>query len=120
MKIVIFLFLAIALNAKQISWQGDYNKALNIAKKEHKKLLVLIVKKEPLSTKVIKKLNKIDKIENRYIAFLGLFDTNYPIELYYTTQFPTLFLVDSKDETFISKPIYGENILKQLSIVLSQ
>lgn len=120
MKIVTLLLLSIWLFAQNISWQGNYEKALALAKKEHKKLLVLIVKKDPLSTKVIQKLTHQKRITNKYIPFLGVFDTNYPIELYYTTQLPTLFLVNPQTETFIIKPIYGENILKRLSIVLNQ
>ena len=35
---------------------------------------------------------------------------NYPIELYYTTLFPTLFWVNSKKEVFFEGPLYGEDI----------
>jgi len=39
--------------------------------------------------------------------------TSYPIEMYYTTTFPSLFFVDTKNETFMRKPMYGEQILQQ-------
>lgn len=120
MKIVIFLLLSILLFSQNISWQGDYNKALALAKKENKKLIVLIVKRDKLSTKVIKRFNKQKGINNKYIFYLGLFDTNYPIELYYTTKFPTLFIVEPKNEIFIYKPLYKEEILKQSTFVLNQ
>jgi len=35
---------------------------------------------------------------------------NYPIEMYYTTTFPTLFFVDSQKELFLREPLYGEEI----------
>ena len=37
---------------------------------------------------------------------------SYPIEMYYTTIFPTLFFVDSSKETFLKEPLYGERITK--------
>jgi hypothetical protein len=38
---------------------------------------------------------------------------SYPIEMYYTTVFPTLFFVDSQREVFIHKPLYGKRITKE-------
>ena len=40
--------------------------------------------------------------------------------MYYTPLFPTLFLVDPKNETFIREPLYGKKSFQKLSIVLSQ
>jgi hypothetical protein len=38
---------------------------------------------------------------------------SYPIEMYYTTVFPTLFFVDSQREVFIHKPLYGKRITEE-------
>ena len=32
--------------------------------------------------------------------------TSYPIELFYTTRFPSIFFVSYKDESFLTHPIY--------------
>jgi hypothetical protein len=38
---------------------------------------------------------------------------SYPIEMYYTTVFPTLFFVESEKELIFKKPLYGQTISKQ-------
>ncbi len=120
MKKIAILLLSVLLYSHKLSWQGNYEKALALAKKGHKKLLVLIVKKDTPYANIIKSINRVKGISDHYIPFIGLFDTNYPIELYYTTQFPTLFFVDPKNETFIRDPLYGKKSFQKLSIVLSQ
>jgi hypothetical protein len=35
---------------------------------------------------------------------------SYPIEMYYTTTFPTLFFVNSQKELFLREPLYGNEI----------
>ncbi len=120
MKRIAILLLTILLYSHKLSWHGNYEKALALAKKEHKKLLVLIVKRDTPYAKVIKSINRVKGVSEHYIPFIGFFDTNYPIELYYTTKFPTLFFVDPKNETFIREPLYGKKIFQKLSLVLSQ
>jgi len=39
---------------------------------------------------------------------------SYPIEMYYTRVFPTLFFVDSQRELFLHEPLYGEEITDQV------
>ncbi|MCD6211772.1 MAG: thioredoxin family protein, partial [Sulfurovum sp.] len=39
---------------------------------------------------------------------------SYPIEMYYTTIFPTLFFVDSERELFLHEPLYGEEITQDI------
>ena len=43
------LFLTLSVNADHIHWLGNYDKALQKAQKEHKPLMVLLVKKKCLS-----------------------------------------------------------------------
>jgi len=103
--------------ANHVHWLGNYDKALQLARKEHKPLLVLVVKKELKACNII--LHKhfmnhpyIDTINKKMIAVIVTYEgaLSYPIEMYYTTVFPTLFLVDTKTETFMSEPLYGEGI----------
>ena len=35
---------------------------------------------------------------------------SYPIEMLYSKEFPTIFLIDSKTETFLKKPLYSKEI----------
>ncbi len=54
----------------------------------------------------------IETINQQMIAVMVTYEgrLSYPIELYYTTVFPTLFFVDAHKETFIGEPLYGEEI----------
>jgi hypothetical protein len=37
---------------------------------------------------------------------------SYPIEMFYSRSFPTLFFVDSQTERFLSEPLCGKSIDK--------
>jgi len=103
-----------------IRWQGDYNKALKEARETKKPLMVLLIESNSSHCKnvirdiftnqpYIKKLNKkfISVILNRDYKY------SYPIELYYSNSYPTLFFVDSQNETFLIEPIYNKEISKE-------
>ncbi len=115
--LLLFWLLPISLLANYTHWLGDYNRALELAQKEHKALLVLVVKKEDnSSSKIIANsfMNQpyIEEINKKIISVIVTYEgkVNYPIEMYYTTTFPTLFLADTKTETFFKEPLYGEQI----------
>ena len=122
-------FFTLTMNANHIHWLGDYDKALQKAQKEHKPLMVLLVKKKCspcndvikdsfMGQEYVKHLNQ--KFVSVIVTYEGR--KSYPIELFYSTSFPTLFFVNSQTETFLSNPLYGEsievntieNILKEL------
>jgi len=115
-----FLFpwlLPLLVSANFVNWLGNYNLAHQKALKEHKSLLVLVVKKnDPLSSQIIKNsfMNKkyVDVINHNMVSVIVTYEgaLTYPVEMYYTTVFPTLFFVDSSRETFLREPLYGENI----------
>jgi len=122
-KLLAGLIVVTVVNfANSVAWLGSYNKALSQAKKEHKALLILLLKRGDNSKKVVAKYftNKeyVDRINQRSVAVILYFDdkTSYPIELLYTREFPTLFLLNPQTETFIKNPLYGENI-NNISIV---
>ena len=118
MRFIILLLLLVSFGfSNHISWLGDYDKALFQAQKEQKPLLVLLVKKEcKLCNKIIVKnfMNRdyIDELNKKYVAVMLTYEgkTSYPIELFYSTIFPTLFFVNSSDERFLDGPLYGEEI----------
>ena len=122
-------FFTLSMNANHIHWLGDYDKALQKAQKEHKPLMVLLVKKEcPSCNDVIKdsfmEQEYVALLNQKFVSVIVTYEgrKSYPIELFYSTSFPTLFFVNSQTETFLSNPLYGEsievntieNILKEL------
>jgi len=103
MRTLLFLLLFVSFgNANHVSWLGDYDKALQIAHKEKKPMMVLLVKKD------CKRCNEVDALNEKYVAVIVTYEGRLtcPIELFYSTTFPTLFFVDSKDESFLREPIY--------------
>jgi len=104
------------LDASFVHWQGDYDKAHAKARAMHKPLLVLLVKSDPFSRELIRTVFMdrpyVEAINRRTIPLLLTYGTraSYPIELYYTTTFPTLFLVDATHELFLLPPLYAEAI----------
>jgi thioredoxin-related protein len=103
--------------ADHLHWLGDYDKALEQAKREHKPLLVFVVqKKSPLCHKVIQKVftNQpyIQVLNTKAVTVMVTYAdvVHYPVELYWTNTYPTLFFVESGKELFLREPLYGEEI----------
>ena len=121
LKYLLLWLLPLLLSANFVHWMGDYNLAHKKALQEHKVLLVLVVKKnDALSSQIIKNsfMNKkyIDLINNTMIPVIVTYEgiSTYPIEMYYTTVFPTLFFVDSQKEIFLKEPLYSKNIRAEI------
>ncbi|MEA3432992.1 MAG: DUF255 domain-containing protein [Campylobacterota bacterium] len=117
-KILFTLWLiTLSINADHIHWMGNYDKALRKAQKEHKPLMVLLVKKEcPSCNDVIKDSfmgqGYIKYLNQKFISVIVTYEgrESYPIEMFYSRSFPTLFFVKSQTETFLSEPLYAESI----------
>jgi len=97
-----------------ISWRGDYDAAHREALKEHKLLAVLLVDAaDPQSQVILRRLQddaSLAPFASRAVTVLltrGV--SRYPIELYYTTRFPALFVVDTH-ERFVCPPLYENAI----------
>jgi len=120
----------ISENRSIVSWQADYDKALQKAKRVQKPLMIFLIHlEEPdltQSRKILKTyfMNRsyIFAINHKVVPVLITYGqkNSYPVELYYTTHFPVLFLVDSQKELFLQPPLYDdeitpENITKLLS-----
>jgi len=125
-KVILIVFATLLISANHVNWFGNYDKALNIAKKSNKPLLVLLIsdncyKCKELIEKYFTDKKYIDIINKKYISVIINYDIgNYPIELFYSTSFPTLFEIDSKKEIFLTEPIYNSkellNFIKKLKL----
>jgi hypothetical protein len=114
LKLLLFCTILItSLNATNITWYSSYDKALEEAHKQNKNLMIFISSnKTKKSNEILKKyfINQdyIKYINQNFISVLITIEykISYPIELYYTTQFPSLFFASHKDESFLTHPIY--------------
>jgi len=120
-QLCLLWLLTLFTYANHVHWLGDYDKALQQALKEHKPLLVLVVKKDSkfCNTTLHKHFmnhSYIDTINEKFISVMVTYEgrTSYPIEMYYTTVFPSLFFVDTQNETFMRGPMYGEQISQKV------
>jgi hypothetical protein len=54
------------------------------------------------------KLCALSRKSGDFICILSIFEgkNSYPIELFYTVEFPALFFVSYKDEKYLIKPLY--------------
>jgi len=117
-KILLTLcFFIISIHADHVHWLANYDKALQKAQKEHKPLMVLLVKKEcPSCNDVIKNSfmgqKYVTLLNQKFVSVIVTYEgrESYPIEMFYSTIFPTLFFVSSQTEVFLSEPLYGESI----------
>ena len=114
---LLFFVFCTLIYSKSLNWRGDYDKALIEVKNSNKILLVMLVKNS--CKKCNKVLNEvftnqpyIKSLNQKVVAVLINKDykNSYPIEMYYTTVYPTLFFVNPKNETFIKEPVYGDVI----------
>jgi len=81
--------------------------------------MVLLVNKEcPACNAAIKKYfmgqEYIKHLNQKFVSVIVMYEgrESYPIEMFYSRSFPTLFFVDSQTERFLSEPLYGKSIDK--------
>lgn len=134
-KIILILILLLSKLSSNniqnnISWYSSYDKALEIAQKEKKNMMLFIAStKDKNSSEILRKYfqnqDYINYLDTNFINVLITIEykTSYPIELFYTTSFPSIFFSSYKDESFLTHPIYNfkskENfidILKSIKI----
>jgi hypothetical protein len=116
----LILLVLMPLSA-HISWLGDYDAAHRLALRQHKNLLVILVKSECKTCReLIRRIGSDPKLQQKIAAqYIPVILTagpgaTYPIELYYCTHFPTLFLVNAETEVFLSPPCFGTGCLKNI------
>lgn len=119
-KFMLLWLLPFIASANAVHWLGNYDSALQKAHQDHKAILVLVVKKESLLCNAIIKNQfmdqpYVDQINQNMLPVIVMYEGNssYPVEMYYTTVFPTLFFVDSQRELFLREPLYGEEITQE-------
>ncbi|MDX9813504.1 MAG: hypothetical protein WC144_05490 [Sulfurimonas sp.] len=114
MRLLLALTLLIAtLNAEHIRWQHGFDEALFMAKELNKDILFLLLKKDDskeVFNKVFGDEEVVKLVNDRFVSVVAFYEDrySYPVELFYTYDFPTLFLVSSKDESFLTKPLSGD------------
>ena len=114
-KILLILILLLSnLFSNNISWYHSYDKALEIAQKEKKNMMLFIASsKDKNSNEILRKhfqnQDYINYLNTNFISVLITVEhkTSYPIELFYTTNFPSIFFASHKDESFLTHPIYN-------------
>ena len=111
--IFIFLILLTSLQADNIRWYANFDKAHQQALKENKILMVFLIKDQCLDCKKMLSSTFMDKevvkvVNKKFICTLITKDqsSTYPIELLYTLQYPAIFFLDS-NELFSGKNIFG-------------
>jgi hypothetical protein len=117
---MIFTF---CLQADYIRWFYDYEKAHQVARKENKELMVLLVEKidKPLMLSTFMNQAYIKTINERYIGVIIKKDEgeSYPIELLYTMQYPSLFILD-KYELCVCEALRGDINSDRLNAYLKE
>lgn len=87
-------------------------------------MIFIASSKTTKSNKILKEyfLNQdyIKYINENFVSVLVTveYKTSYPIELFYTTQFPSLFFASYKDESFLTHPIYEFKSVEDFKKVL--
>ncbi len=128
MKTILILFLTVSIiYANHVKWQGNYDKALQQAREQNKVLMVLLIKNNCKKCKnIVQNLftNKtyIEELNKNVISVIVIIDNkhSFPIEMYWSNEYPTLFFVDSSNEIFIHKPFINitqkdiQNILSDI------
>lgn len=84
-----------------------------MAQKEKKSMMLFIAStKDKNSNKILKKYfqnqDYINYLNTNFINVLITveYKTSYPIELFYTTSFPSIFFISYEDESFLTHPLY--------------
>ena len=111
-QIFIILFAISMVYANHIKWHGNYEKALKEAREQNKVLMVLLIKNNCQKCKDLVKdifINKpyIYELNHNVISVIVNIDNkhSFPIEMYWSNEYPTLFFVNSQNEIFIHKPL---------------
>jgi len=115
--VLLIVGLPVVSLAAHVHWMGNYSAARQKAHSTHKPLMVLLIKAGQKHSRDIVQQQfmdqpYVDSINQHFVPVMISEGTkmNYPIEMYYTTKFPTLFLVDSEKELFLHVPLYGKEI----------
>ncbi|WP_201353659.1 DUF255 domain-containing protein [Hydrogenimonas urashimensis] len=105
--------IQVVVAAERVHWYGRFDAALEVSQRTKKPMLVLLVTKECDACRhlLVKTFgdSQIAHLvnENAIAVIVTKENEDYPIELLYSTRFPTLFLL-SPEENFMMEPLRGE------------
>lgn len=122
---VILLLTALLSGAEPISWYGDFDRALRVSRQSGRPMLVVLVERGcrpcgDLLRRLASDGELVATISERTIPVLVTRENeDYPVELLYTLEYPTLFLL-SPEETFLGEPVRGEVHLSVLRRLLEE
>ena len=125
MRILAAVLLACLCLAEPVRWQGKFDRALALSRQSGKPMLVLLIKRECEACKEAVATINADAALSRAIntrtvpVVVSKEYEDYPIELLYTLEFPTLFLL-SPDERFAAEPMRGGVSLARLRAWLEE
>ncbi len=112
LKILLILSFLLTLFAENISWHSNYDLALNQAKKEEKNIMLFLASSQNQKSREVLAKYFLDKeyinyLNKNFISVLIMIESknSYPIEMFYTKTYPSLFFISYKDESFLAKPI---------------
>ena len=107
------LLISVNLFSNHVNWYNNFEKAHQIALKENKNIMLLLIKKECSICKntIISTFSNqkyIDIINKKFVSVLVTKNqkSSYPIEMLYTNEYPSVFFLD-KYELFLCDPIKG-------------
>ena len=114
MRLIVICFLiAVSATAEMIHWIGSFDAALEMSQARNRPMLVLLVKRacpscRNLLATALRDEAVVSVVNARTVPVIVTKENeDYPIELLYTLEFPTLFLL-TPDETFLAEPLRGE------------
>ncbi|WP_456450322.1 thioredoxin family protein [Hydrogenimonas sp.] len=125
MRLLAALLLASLCLAEPVRWQGKFDRALELCRQSGKPMLVLLIKRGcQTCTEAIARINADEKlaalIQKRTVPVLVTKEhEDYPIELLYTLEYPTLFFL-TPDERFLAEPMRGVPDLFRLRALLEK
>jgi len=112
--LISLILLTTTLFSSSIKWYGDYTKALLSAKKQNKNIMLFLQESDCSECKKMLKTTLynqeyIKNINDSYVSIIVQRENkiSFPIELFYTLTYPTVFFINTEDESFLTNPIYG-------------
>ncbi len=118
---VLLVLSVTAYGVDFVHWSGSYQKAHSKAIRAHKPILMLLIRNgDRLSREIVKDVMTdqpyVDMLNRMTVPLIVQADhvSAYPSEMFYTTRFPTLFLIDWRDEQLLAAPLYGREITPEI------
>lgn len=110
----IFLLCSQIIFAEHIRWSGNYESSFQVAKSQNKNIFLLILQKEDkkslaIFTNIFADATITKLVNKNFVPVIVFFENidSYPVELFYTQNFPAIFFVSKDDESYLKPPLIG-------------